>query len=329
MSRPHDPSINRRQILTLTAMTLAVPTWAQSGYPSKPITMLVPFPAGGTTDILGRLMGRHLATRVGGVVVVENKPGAGGAVGSAIVAKAAGDGHTLLMGTIGTHAINQYLYKKLAYDPFKDFAPISLVAMVPNVLVVNASSPIKTVKDLIAAAKANPGKLSYASAGNGTSIHLCGAMFEQMAQVSMAHVPYRGSAPAITDLLGGQTTCMFDNLPSAMPHIKSGALRAVAVTTAKRSATLPDVPTIAEAGVAGYDASSWFGIWAPASTPASLVSRLNEEIRLILAQPDVKQTLKEQGAEVAPDSPAQFAAFIQVEAAKWAKVVQTANVQLD
>lgn len=329
MSRPHDPSINRRQILTLTAMTLAVPTWAQTGYPSKPITMLVPFPAGGTTDILGRLVGRHLATRLGGTVVVENKPGAGGAVGSALVAKAAGDGHTLLMGTIGTHAINQYLYKKLAYDPFKDFAPISLVAMVPNVLVVNASSPIKTVKDLIAAAKANPGKLSYASAGNGTSIHLCGAMFEQMAQVSMAHVPYRGSAPAITDLLGGQTTCMFDNLPSAMPHIKSGALRAVAVTTAKRSAALPDVPTIAEAGVAGYDASSWFGIWAPASTSASLVSRLNEEIRQILAQPDVRQTLKEQGAEAAPDSPSQFAAFIQAEAAKWAKVVKTANVQLD
>lgn len=329
MSRLIKSHMSRRQILSMTAITIVLPTWAQSGYPSKPITILVPFPAGGTTDILGRLVGRHLASRLGGTVVVENKPGAGGSVGSAMVAKAAGDGYTLLLGTIGTHSINQYLYKKLAYDPFKDFAPISLIAMVPNVLVVNSSSQIKTVKDLIAAAKADPGKLTYASAGNGTSIHLCGAMFEQMAQVSMSHVPYRGSAPAITDLIGGQTTCMFDNLPSAMPHIKSGALRAVAVTTAKRSAALPKVPTIAESGVAGYDASSWFGMWAPASVPASLVGRLNEEIRQILVQAEVRQTLKEQGAEAAPDSPAQFAAYIQAEANKWSKVVQTANVQLD
>lgn len=329
MSRLIKSHMSRRQILSMTAITIVLPTWAQSGYPSKPITILVPFPAGGTTDILGRLVGRHLASRLGGTVVVENKPGAGGSVGSAMVAKAAGDGYTLLLGTIGTHSINQYLYKKLAYDPFQDFAPISLIAMVPNVLVVNSSSQIKTVKDLIAAAKADPGKLTYASAGNGTSIHLCGAMFEQMAQVSMSHVPYRGSAPAITDLIGGQTTCMFDNLPSAMPHIKSGALRAVAVTTAKRSAALPEVPTIAESGVAGYDASSWFGMWAPASVPASLVGRLNEEIRQILVQAEVRQTLKEQGAEAAPDSPAQFAAYIQAEANKWSKVVQTANVQLD
>ena len=329
MSRLIKSHMSRRQILSMTAITIVLPTWAQSGYPSKPITILVPFPAGGTTDILGRLVGRHLASRLGGTVVVENKPGAGGSVGSAMVAKAAGDGYTLLLGTVGTHSINQYLYKKLAYDPFKDFAPISLIAMVPNVLVVNSSSQIKTVKDLIAAAKANPGKLTYASAGNGTSIHLCGAMFEQMAQVSMSHVPYRGSAPAITDLIGGQTTCMFDNLPSAMPHIKSGALRAVAVTTAKRSAALPEVPTIAESGVAGYDASSWFGMWAPASVPASLVGRLNEEIRQILVQAEVRQTLKEQGAEAAPNSPAQFAAYIQAEANKWSKVVQTANVQLD
>ncbi len=329
MSRLIKSHMSRRQILSMTAITIVLPTWAQSGYPSKPITILVPFPAGGTTDILGRLVGRHLASRLGGTVVVENKPGAGGSVGSAMVAKAAGDGYTLLLGTIGTHSINQYLYKKLAYDPFKDFAPISLIAMVPNVLVVNSSSQIKTVKDLIAAAKADPGKLTYASAGNGTSIHLCGAMFEQMAQVSMSHVPYRGSAPAITDLIGGQTTCMFDNLPSAMPHIKSGALRAVAVTTAKRSAALPEVPTIAESGVAGYDASSWFGMWAPASVPASLVGRLNEEIRQILVQAEVRQTLKEQGAEAAPNSPAQFAAYIQAEANKWSKVVQTANVQLD
>ncbi|MDO8768168.1 MAG: tripartite tricarboxylate transporter substrate binding protein [Burkholderiaceae bacterium] len=329
MSHPTSSFLNRRQLLSMATLSIVLPAWSQSGYPSKPITLVVPFPAGGTTDIIGRLIGRHLATRLGGTVIVDNKAGAGGSIGSGVVAKAPGDGHTLLMGTIGTHSINQYLYTKLAYDPFKDFAPISLVAMVPNVLVVNPSQPIKTVKDLIAAAKANPNKLTYASAGNGTSIHLCGAMFEQMAQVSMTHVPYRGSAPAIADLLGGQTTCMFDNLPSAMPHIKAGSLRAIAVTTAKRSNSLPDLPTIAEAGVPGYDASSWFGLWAPASTPAALVKRLNEEIKTILAQPDVMQTLKDQGAEAAPDSPDKFAAFIQAEAAKWSKVVKTANIRLD
>lgn len=325
---PHR-SFNRRQLLALSTVAISLPAFSQAGYPSKPITVLVPFAAGGTTDILGRLVARHLATRLGGTVIVDNKPGAGGGVGAGMVAKATGDGHTLLMGTIGTHAINQYLYKKMAYDPFKDFAPVSLVAMVPNVLVVHPSLPVKSVKDLIAYAKANPNKVTYGSAGNGTSIHLCGAMFEQMAQVAMQHVPYRGSAPAIADLLGGQTSCMFDNMPSAIPHIKSGGLRAIAVTTAKRSATLADLPSIAESGVPGYDASSWFGLWAPASTPVALVARLNTEINAILSQADVKQVLKEQGAEAAPNTPEQFAAFIQAEATKWSKVVMAANVQLD
>lgn len=322
-------ALNRRQLLALSTMAISLPAFSQAGYPSKPITVLVPFAAGGTTDILGRLVARHLATRLGGTVIVDNKPGAGGGVGAGMVAKAAGDGHTLLMGTIGTHAINQYLYKKMAYDPSKDFAPVSLVAMVPNVLVVHPSLPVKSVKELIAYAKANPNKVTYGSAGNGTSIHLCGAMFEQMAQVAMQHVPYRGSAPAIADLLGGQTSCMFDNLPSAMPHIKSGGLRAIAITTAKRSTTLPDLPSIAESGVPGYDASSWFGLWAPVATPAALVARLNTEVNTILSQADVKQVLKEQGAEAAPDTPEQFAAFIQAEAGKWSKVVKAANVQLD
>ncbi len=326
---PLTAPLHRRQVLALPALVISLPALAQSAYPSKPITVLVPFAAGGTTDILGRLVARHLAARLGGTVLVDNKPGAGGGIGAAMVAKAVGDGHTLLMGTIGTHAINQYLYKKLAYDPFKDFAPISLVAMVPNVLVVHPSLPVKSVKDLIVHAKANPDKLTYASAGNGTSIHLCGAMFEQMAQVAMQHVPYRGSAPAIADLLGGQTSCMFDNLPSAMPHIRSGGVRAIAITTARRSAALPDLPSIAESGVPGYDASSWFGLWAPASTPVTLVARLNAEVNAILSQADVKQVLKEQGAEAAPDTPEQFAAFIQAEAGKWAKVVKAANVQLD
>ena len=322
-------TINRRQLLALSASAVVLPAFAQSKYPSKPVTILVPFAAGGTTDILGRLIGRHLATRLGGTVIVDNKPGAGGSVGAAMVAKAAGDGYTLLMGTIGTHAINQYLYKKLAYDPFKDFAPVSLVAMVPNVLVAHPSQPYKTVKEMIAYAKANPGKLNYASAGNGTSIHLSGAMFEQMAQVDMIHVPYKGSAPAVADLIAGQTNCMFDNLPSSMPHIKAGALRAIAVTSSKRFPTLPNVPTIAESGLPGYDATSWFGLWAPASTPAELVARLNAEINAILSLPEVKQVMLDQGAEAAPDTPQQFAAFIQSEAAKWSKVVKAANVQLD
>jgi len=329
MNKNPSALLNRRQLLSAAALTFSLPAVAQSSYPGKPITLLVPFAAGGTTDILARLIGRHLATRLGGVVLVDNKPGAGGGIGAALVARAEGDGHTLLMGTVGTHTINQFLYKKLSYDPFKDFSPVALVATVPNVLVVKAGQPYKSVKDLIAAAEAAPGKLTYASAGNGTSIHLCGALFEQMAHVSMRHVPYRGSAPAITDLLGGQTTCMFDNLPSSLPHIKSGALRAIAVTTAKRSSVLPETPSVAESGVAGYDAGSWFGVWAPAATPAELVVRLNGEIRHILAQPDVKEVLRAQGAEVAPGTPAEFESFIQSEARKWSNVVDAAKVQLD
>lgn len=323
------PAINRRSLLAASALSLVLPAGAQAKYPSKPITIVVPFPAGGTTDILGRLIGQRLATRLGATVVVDNKAGAGGGVGTAQVARAPADGHTLLMGTIGTHSINQFLYKKLAYDPFKDFAPIGLVALVPNVLAVHPSQPFKTVKEMIAFAKANPGKLTYASAGNGTSIHLSGAMFSQLAQVDMVHVPYRGSAPAIADLLGGQTATMFDNLPSAMPHIKSGALRALAVTSSKRFATLPNVPTIAESGLPGYDASSWFGLWAPAGTPSEIVTQLNSEVQKILTQPDVKQIMLDQGAEAAPGTPAQFDSFIRSEAEKWSKVVKAANVQLD
>lgn len=323
------PFLSRRQVLAASALSLVLPAHSQSKYPLKPVTIVVPFPAGGTTDILGRLIAQHLGTRLSGTIVVDNKSGAGGSLGATQVARAPADGHTLLMGTIGTHAINQFLYKKLSYDPLKDFVPISLVALVPNVLVVHPSQPFKSVKEMIAYAKAHPGKLTYGSAGNGTSIHLSGAMFEQLAQVQMVHVPYRGSAPAMADLLGGQTACMFDNLPSAMPHIRSGALRALAVTSSKRFASLPDLPTIAESGLPGYDATSWFGMWAPASTPAEIVTLLNGEIQQILQQADVKQVLLKQGAEAAPGTPAQFEAFIKSEASKWSKVVKTANVELD
>lgn len=302
---------------------------AAEAWPTKPVKIIVPFNAGGATDTVARVIGEKLATRLGQPVLIDNRGGAAGILGTDAVAKAAPDGYTLLMGTIGTHSINQFLYKKLAYDPARDFVPLGLVAKVPNVLVVHPSQPYKTVKELIAYAKTHPGKVTYASAGNGTSIHLAGALFEQMAQVDMVHVPYKGSAPAIADLLAGQTSCSFDNLPSAMPHIKSGALRAIAVTGSARFPGLPQLPTIAESGLPGYDATSWFGLWAPAALPAELASRLNGEINQILAQPEVRQQMLEQGAEAAPGTPQQFASFIQAEAAKWSKVVQTANVQLD
>lgn len=330
MSRHALSGSSRRQILAaLAALALGGGHVTAQAQAPKPMTMVVPFPAGGTTDILGRIMARQLGLRLGETIVVDNKPGAGGGIGTGLVAKAPADGRTLLLGTIGTHSINPALYKKLPYDPVKDFIPVTLVAMVPNVLVVPANSPLRSVKDVIAQAKAQPGKLSYASAGNGTSIHLSGAMFEQVAQVDMQHVPYRGSAPAVTNLIGGQTAMMFDNLPSAMPHIKSGALRALAVTSAGRAASLPELPTIAQAGLPGYEASSWFGLWLPAGTPPAVAAKIGSEARAILADPEVRRQMLEQGAEAAPMTSEQFAAFIAAESAKWGKVVRDAKVTLD
>ncbi|WP_157266951.1 Bug family tripartite tricarboxylate transporter substrate binding protein [Azohydromonas aeria] len=331
MAKPHHAQ--RRRLLGLAGATLASAAWPglarSQGFPSRPLTLVVPFAAGGTTDILGRLMGKQLSTRLGVAAVVENKAGAGGNIGAAQVAKAPADGHTLLVGTVGTHAINQALYKKLPYDPIKDFAPIALIATLPNVLVVHPSLPVRSVKDLVARAKAEPGKLTYASAGNGTSIHLSGAMFGQLAGVQLQHVPYRGSAPAVADLIGGQTAMMFDNLPSALPHIRSGALRAIAVTSARRSPALPDVLTVAESGVPGFDASSWFGLWAPAATPAAVLARLVAESRASLVDAEAQRVMAEQGAEPGHMGPEQFAAFIRQEADKWAQVVRRANVTLD
>ncbi|WP_028998548.1 Bug family tripartite tricarboxylate transporter substrate binding protein [Azohydromonas australica] len=330
MKDHHD---TRRRLLALAGTALATtawPGWARAqGFPSRPLTLVVPFAAGGTTDILGRLVGKQLGTRLGVAAVVENKAGAGGNIGAAQVAKASPDGHTLLVGTVGTHAINQALYRKLPYDPVKDFAPIALIATLPNVLVVHPSLPVRNVRELIAHAKAQPRKLSYASAGNGTSIHLSGAMFEQMAGVQLQHVPYRGSAPAVADLIGGQTVLMFDNLPSALPHIKSGALRAIAVTSAWRSPALPEVPTVSESGVPGFDASSWFGLWAPAATPAAVLARLVAEARAGLEEAEAQRVMAGQGAEPGRMSPEQFAAFIRQEADKWAEVVRQANVTLE
>ena len=298
-------------------------------YPTKPVTIIVPFAAGGTTDILARIIGQALTAELGQSVVVDNRVGAGGNIGGQAAAKAAPDGHTLFMGTVGTHAINASLYKKMPFDPVKDFAPLTRVANVPNLLVANPAQPYKSVKDLIAYAKANPGKVNFGSSGNGSSIHLSGELFKSLAKVDMQHVPYKGSAPAVTDLLGNQIAIMFDNMPSAIQHVRSGKLVPLAVTTAKRSPELPNVPTIAEAGVPGYEATSWFGMFAPAGTPAPVLAKLNAAIVKVLAQPDVKKKINEQGAEVYSETPEQFAAFIQAESVKWGKVVKESGASLD
>ncbi|KAF1021959.1 MAG: hypothetical protein GAK30_01461 [Paracidovorax wautersii] len=302
---------------------------AQAAYPGKPITLIVPFSAGGTTDILARVMGQYLGTELGQPVVVDNRAGAGGNIGAQAASRAPADGYTLFMGTVGTHAINASLYSKLPYDPVKDFVPLSRVAMVPNLLVANPQQPFKTVPQLITYAKAHPGAVTFGSSGSGSSIHLSGELFKSLAKVDMQHVPYRGSAPAVADLLGNQIAVMFDNMPSAIAHVRAGKLVPLAVTSAKRSPELPDVPTIAEAGVPGYEATSWFGLYTTAGTPPAVVTRLNAAIVKGLNDPAVVKKFAEQGAEAHPESPEQFAAFMRSETAKWAEVVKASGARVD
>ena len=302
---------------------------AQAAYPTRPITIIVPFPPGGTTDILARIVGQAMGIELGQPVSIDNRAGAGGNIGGLLAARAAPDGYTLFMGTVGTQAINASLYKKMPFDPIKDFAPLTRVANVPNLLVVNPAQPYKSVAELIAYAKANPDKINFASSGNGTSIHLSGELFKTMAKVQMVHIPYKGSAPALTDLIGNQVAIMFDNMPSVIQHVRSGKLRALAVTTSKRSPELPDVPTIAETGLTGYEATSWFGMLAPAGTPAAVVSRLNATIVKVLAQADIRKKISDQGAEVYSETPEQFASFIQAEGVKWGKVVRDSGASVD
>jgi tripartite-type tricarboxylate transporter receptor subunit TctC len=326
---------NIRRVLALLAMLVAAVaapfTFAQgaANYPAKPVRLVVPFPAGGTTDILARAVAQKLSEAWGRQMIVDNRPGAGGNIGSDLVAKSAPDGYTLLMGTVGTHAINPSLYKNMPYDHVKDFAPVILVAGVPNVLVVNPSLPVHSVPELIAYAKANPGKLNFASSGNGTSIHLSGELFKAMTGVEMTHVPYKGSAPALTDLIGGQVQLMFDNLPSSLPFIKAGKLRALAVTSGARAAALPDLPTLAESGLPGFEASSWFGVLAPAGTPRDIVAKLNGAIAGWLASPEAKGKLLAQGAIAAGGTPEDFARHIGAETSKWAKVVKASGAHID
>ena len=330
----------RRSVLTAAAAALAVlhtlPAHAQGAWPSKPVRIVVPFAAGGTTDILARALAPELQRVFGQPFVVDNKPGAGGNNGAAEVAKAAPDGYTFLMGTVGTHAINVALYPKMPYDHVKDFAPVTLVAGVPNVLVVNPAMAqrygINSVADLARVAKANPGRLNMASSGNGTSIHLSGELFKSMTGTFMVHIPYRGSGPALIDLMAGNMDLMFDNLPSAMPHIRSGKLKALAVTSAQRSAALPDVPTVAEAGgkaLEGYEASSWFGLLAPAGTPADIVNRVQAETAKALSSPALKERLLSQGAIPSGITPAEFAKLIDAETKKWAAVVKASGAKVD
>jgi len=320
-----------RLLLGASLLALAAFAFAQApaAYPTKPIRLVVPFPPGGATDILAREVAKHLTDAWGQSVVVDNRPGAGGNIGSELVARSAPDGYTLEMGTVGTHAINASLYSKMPYDHVKDFVPVILVAGVPNVLEVNPSVPVNSVQELIAYAKANPGKLNFASSGSGTSIHLSGELFKVMAGVQMTHVPYKGSAPALSDLLGGQVQLMFDNLPPSLPQIKAGKLRALAVTSSTRAPALPDVPTVAEAGLPGFEASSWFGVLAPAGTPPAIVAKLNAEIAKWLTTPEAKEKLANVGANIASGTPEDFARHIQAETAKWAKVVKESGAKVD
>jgi len=331
------PSSNRRLLLASAAALLALTSagaHAQAAWPNKPVRIVVPFAPGGTTDILARAVAPELSKAFGQQFVVENKGGAGGNLGAEVVAKSPGDGYTLLMGTVGTHGINRALYPKLPYDPFKDFAPITLVASVPNVMVVNAEAArangINSVQDFIKLAKSKPGKLNMASSGNGTSIHLAGELFKSQTGIFMTHIPYRGSGPALLDLVSGQVDVMFDNLPSAMQLIKGGKLKALAVTSTTRSGALPDTPTIEEAaGLKGFEATSWFGLLAPAGTPPDIVNRIQQEVARALSNPAINEKMLAQGAIPSGNTPAQFASLIESEHKKWAQVVKVSGARVD
>jgi tripartite-type tricarboxylate transporter receptor subunit TctC len=301
---------------------------AQSWPAAKPITLVVPFPAGGTTDVLARALADKLGTALGQTVIVESKPGAGATLGADYVAKSKPDGYTLLMGAIH-HTIAPAVFKKVPYDLEKDFAPVTTVALVPNVLVVNASNPAKNVADLVAQAKAKPNQLNYGSNGNGTAQHLIGTQFENLNGIGITHIPYKGSGPLTTDLIGGQVTMSFDTVTPVLPHIKAGRLKALAVTTGKRSSALPDVPTLAESGLKGFDIGTWFGVLAPVATPKDIVARLNLEAVKIIQSPDFRKRMDEIGAEPIGNTPEQMGKQIHDDVEKFAKLVKDAKVVIE
>src|SRR5688500_3626062 len=315
--------------LIATAVLAAASTPAAAQYPNKSIKMIVPFPPAGSTDISARAVAAKLGERLGQPVVIENKPGAGGNIGSDMAAKSAPDGYTLLVGTVGTHAINSSLYSKMPYDHQKDFVPVILLSTTPNVLVVNPGLPVATVRDVITLARSKPGELTFASSGSGTSIHLSGELFNSMAGTKMQHVPYKGSGPMLIDLISGQVNMAFDNLSAAIQHIKAGKLKALATTGSKRAPLLPDLPTISEAGLTGYDSTSWNAVFAPAGTPRAIVDRLNKELRAILETPETRKFFADAGAEAGGGTPEDLAKFVAAETAKWSKAVKDSGAKVD
>lgn len=315
---------------TALTMAAATPSPALAAYPDKPIRMVVPFAPGGGTDLIARAMGVTMSEDLGQPVIIDNKPGGGTIIGTEAVAKSAPDGYTLVMATIA-HAVNPSLHRKLPFDTDKAFTPVMLVGRSPNVLVVKPDSPIKTVQDLIAAARAKPGKLNYASQGAGTSAHLAGELFKSMAKVDLIHIPYRGAGPAITDLLGGQVDMMFATAAAVAPHLESGKLRAVAVTTAQRSqaAALSKVPTIAESGVPDYAADSWYGLFAPAGTPPAVIARLNEAAKKAVQTESFRKRAEQEGLNIGGGTPDEFGRYVKGESQRWSKVVKQANITVD
>lgn len=325
-----------KTLLKLSALALTLATSllapsaasAQEAWPSRPIKMVLPFPPGGVTDLLARALAEKLAPRLGQPVVVENKPGAGTVLASDLVARAPADGYTFLMAasSLGTAPL---IYDKVNYDAIKSFTPVTQVASVVHVLVVNPQLPVRSVQELIAHAKANPGKLNYSSTGTGTSTHLEGELFKSMAGVYMVHIPYRGSGPALTDLVAGQVNVMFDALGSSGPFMKAGKLRALAVTTARRSQSIPELPTVAESGVPGYEAMPWLGLVAPAGTPKPIVDRVHREVAQVLQEPEIRERFKGWGLDIIGNTPAEFASFIQRDVKQWERVIRGANIKAD
>ena len=302
--------------------------WAQS-YPTKPIRIIVPFPAGGTADIMARVVGQKMTESWGQPTVIDNRSGAGGNIAAELAAKSAPDGYTLFLCTVGTHAVHQTLYAKLPFDPIKDFFPVAYIAGVPNVVVVHPSIPVTSVPELIAYIRARPGRVNFGSSGTGSSVHMSGEMLKVMAGLEMTHVPYKGNPQAVTDLMAGQIELMITNMPSVIPYIQSGRLRALAVTTKARSPALPDLPTMEEAGVSGYESSAWFGLVSPAAVSRDIVKKLNAEVVRIVGLEDVKRNLASQGAYPLAMTPDEFGAFMKDETAKWAKIVRASGARAD
>ena len=315
--------------ILITALSLVTAAAFAQSYPDKPVKLIVPFPPGGPTDGMARIIGQKLAEAWKQPVIIDNRGGAGGAIAAEAASKAPADGYTVFFATTGTQAINPSLYEKLPYDPIKDFAPISLVATTANILVANPSLPVKSIKELIAYAKVNPGKLTFGSAGNGSSNHLAGELFNMMAGVSMTHVPYKGSAAALNDLLGGQLSMMWDVLSTAMPHVATGKTRPLGVTSLKRSAIAPEVPTIDESGLTGYEVTLWFGVLAPSATPKVIIDKINADLKTILATPDMRERLTKLGAAPADTTPEQFEALVKSDITKWSKVVKASGAKVD